>query len=55
MVHSSIVLPHMDNESIVWGICPNMVNNDRFSKLQKRSARVILRCNIRDISSKSHK
>ncbi len=52
MVHSSIVLPHMDYASIVWGRCPNMVNNDRISKLQKRPARVILRCHIRDISSK---
>ncbi len=52
MVHSSIVFPHMDYASIIWGRCPNMVNNDRMSKLQKRSARVILRCNIRDISSK---
>ncbi len=52
MVHSSIVLPHMDYASIVWGRCPNIVNNDRISKLQKRSARVILRCKIRDISSK---
>ncbi len=52
MVHSSIVLPHMDHASIVWGRCPNMVNNDRISKLQKRSARAILRCKIRDISSK---
>ncbi len=43
MVHSSIVLPHMDYASIVWGRCPNMVNNDTISKLQKRSARVILR------------
>ncbi len=52
MVHTSIVLPHMDYASIVWGRCPNMVNNDRITKLQKRSARVILRCQIRDISSK---
>ncbi len=29
-----------------------MINNDRMSKLQKRVARVILRCKIRDISSK---
>ncbi len=29
-----------------------MVNNDRISKLQKRSARVILRFKLRDISSK---
>ncbi len=52
MVHNSIVLSHMYYESIVWGRCPNMVNNDRISKLQKRSARDILRCKIRDISSK---
>ncbi len=52
MVHSSIVLPHMDYASKVWFRCPNMVNNDRISKLQKRSARVILRCKIKDISSK---
>ncbi len=51
MVLSSIVLPHMDYASIVWGRCPNMVNNDKMSKLQKRSARVILRCKIRYISS----
>ncbi len=38
MVHISIVLPHMDYASIVWGRCPNMVNNDRISKLQKISA-----------------
>ncbi len=44
--------PHMDYASIVWGRCPNIVNNDRISKLQKRSARVILGCKIRDISSK---
>ncbi len=31
---------------------PNMVNNDIISKLQKRSARIILRCKIRDIPSK---
>ncbi len=42
----------MDYASIVWDRCPNMVNNDRISKLQKRSARVIPRCKIRDISSK---
>ncbi len=42
----------MDYASIVWGRCPNMVNNDRISKLQKISARVILRCKIRDISSR---
>ncbi len=35
MMHSSIVLPQMDYASIVWGRCPNMVNNDRISKLQK--------------------
>ncbi len=35
MVHSSIVLPHTDYGSIVWGRCPNMVNNYRISKLQK--------------------
>ncbi len=52
MMHSFIVLPHMDYASIVWGRCPNMVNNYRMSKLQKRSARVILRYKIRDISSK---
>ncbi len=52
MAHSSIVLPHMDYASIVWWRCPNMINNDRMSKLQKRVARVILRCKIRDISSK---
>ncbi len=52
MVHSSIVLPHLDYASIVWGRCPNTVNNNRMSKLQKRSARFILRCKIRDISSK---
>ncbi len=52
MVHSSIVLPIMDDASIVWGRWPNMVNNDRISKLQKRSARVILRYKIRDISTK---
>ncbi len=52
MVHSSIVLPHMDYASIVWDICPNMVNNDRISKLPKRSARIILRCTSRDITSK---
>ncbi len=46
MVHSSIVLPHMDYASVVWGRCPNMVNNDRISKLQKRSTRVILRCKM---------
>ncbi len=52
MMHSSILLPHMNYASIVCGRCPNMINNDRISKLQKRSARVILRCKIRDISSK---
>ncbi len=52
MLHSSNVLHHMDYASIVWGRCPNMVNNDRMSKLQKRAARVILRRKIRDISSK---
>ncbi len=52
MVHSYIALPHVDHASIVWCRCPNMVNIDRISKLQKRSARVILRCKIRDISSK---
>ncbi len=46
------VLPHMDYASIVWGRCPNIVNNNRMSKLQKRSARVILRCKIRDLLSK---
>ncbi len=51
--HSSIVLPHMDHASRVWGRFPNMLNNDRISKLQKRSARIILRCKIRDISSKN--
>ncbi len=29
MVHSSIVLSHMDDASIVWGRCPNMANNNR--------------------------
>ncbi len=36
MVYSSIILPHMDYASIVWDRYPNMVNNDRISKLQKR-------------------
>ncbi len=51
MVHSSTVLPQMDDDSIVWGRCPNVVNKDRMSKLQKRVAKVILRCKIRDIPS----
>ncbi len=42
----------MDYASIVCGRYPKMVNNDRMSKLQKRSARVILRCKIIDISNK---
>ncbi len=50
--YSSIVLPHIDYASIVLGRWPNMVTNDRISKLQTRSARIILRCKIRDISSK---
>ncbi len=33
MVHNSTVLPHMDYIPIVCGRCPNMVNNDRMSKL----------------------
>ncbi len=52
MVHSSIVLPHIEYAFIVWGRCPNMINNDRMSKLQKGVARVILRCEIGDISCK---
>ncbi len=39
----------MGYASTVWGRCPNMVNKDRISKLQKRA---ILRCKIRDILSK---
>ncbi len=51
MMHSSIILPHMDYVSIFGGggRCPNMVNND---SVLTRVVRVILRCKIRDISSK---
>ncbi len=52
MVHCSMVLPHMDYASIVWGRCTNMVNTDRMSKLQKSAEIVMLRCRIIDISSK---
>ncbi len=48
MVHNSIVLPQMDYGCIIWGRCPNLVNVDRICKLQKRAARVMLRCQIRD-------
>ncbi len=51
MVLNSVVLPHIDNAYIFWGTYPNMVNNDRISKLQKRLARVTLRCKIREASS----
>ncbi len=50
-VFNSIVLPHINYVSVVWGRCPNMINKDRISKLQKRTARVILRCKIRNGSS----
>ncbi len=53
MVFNS-VLPHLDNASIVWARCPNMINNDRMSKLQKRAAMVVLRYKIRDVSSDEH-
>ncbi len=44
-----IVLSHMDYASIVWGRCPNIVNNEQIPKLHERAARVILRCKIRDV------
>ncbi len=51
MVYSSIILPHMDYAPVVWGKYHNIVNNGRISKLEKRVARVILRCKIRYKSS----
>ncbi len=51
MVFNSIELPHMDHAFVIGGRCANMVNDDRISKVQKRAARVILSCKIRDVSS----
>ena len=51
-VYNTIVLPHMDYACVVWGRCSNVQNNvDRLERLQKRAARVILRCAIEDYSS----
>ncbi len=55
MIHNSILLPHIDYGYVICGnlgcvICPNQVNIDRICKLQKQAARVMLRCNIQDIS-----
>ena len=51
-VFNAIVLPHMEYACVVWGRCSNVQNNvGRICKLQKRAARVILNCRIRDISS----
>ncbi len=51
MIHNSILLPHIDYGCVIWGRCPNQVNVARICKLQKRAARVMLRCKIQDISS----
>ena len=53
LVFNTIVLPHMDFACAVWGRCPNVCNIDRICKLQKRAARVILRCAIQDMDSKT--
>ncbi len=51
MIHNSILLPHIDYGCVIWGRCPNQVNVARICKLQKRAARVMLRCKIQDTSS----
>jgi hypothetical protein len=54
MLTNAIILPHMDYACAIWGRCPNVYNNvRRIEKLQKRAARVILNCKIRDIDSRS--
>lgn len=53
LVFNTIVLPHMDFACTVWGRCSNVVNIDRITKLQKRAARVILKCGIQDMDSKA--
>ncbi len=51
MIHNSILLPYIDYGCVIWGRCPNQVNVAGICKLQKRAARVMLRCKIQDISS----
>jgi hypothetical protein len=50
-VYNSIVLPHMEYACIIWGRCSNQNNVNRVCKLQKRAARIILRCRVREVSS----
>ncbi len=50
MTHNSILLSHIYYGCVIWGI-QNQVNVNRICKLQKRAARVMLRCKIQNISS----
>jgi hypothetical protein len=51
-LYNSLVLPHLDFCCTVWGRPTNKVYTDNLTKLQKRAARIILQCKIRDFSSR---